>query len=116
MRAHSPVDMLRMAHFLRDLDDSEIVNLATALQPVDYDAGQEVFRQGDRPEALFFVGSGEVEVLRSETDKPRLRVGMLVAGDTLGEIEMIYRQPRQATVRATRPTTLFRWNQEPLQA
>ncbi|HKZ54079.1 MAG TPA: cyclic nucleotide-binding domain-containing protein [Anaerolineales bacterium] len=116
MRAHSPIDLLRMAHFLRDLDDSEIEHLATALQPVDLDAGQEVFRQGDRPDALFFVSSGEVEVLRSETGKPQRRVGMLVVGDTLGEIEMIYRQPRQATIRATRQTTLFRWNQEPLQA
>src|SRR3989304_3646573 len=115
MRAFSPIEVLRMAHFLRDLDDAEIEHLATALQRIDYDAGQEVFRQGDRPEALFFVGSGEVEVLRSEPGKPRRRWGFLVPADTLGEIEMVYRQPRQATIQTLRPTTLYRWNQEPLQ-
>jgi voltage-gated potassium channel len=61
-----------------------------------------IVRRGDPGDSMFFISSGEVEV--------RLPTGGVVQlgeGAFFGEMALLERQPRSATVATTRPTTLL---------
>jgi len=64
--------------------------------------GHEVFRQGDASDALYVIESGEAVVSRtSGSDGPEPRhetLATLGPGDMFGELGLLRRQPRSATV------------------
>lgn len=66
-----------------------------------------VFSAGDPGDAAYVIESGCVEVLVGPSDAPR-RVAVLAQGAMFGEVGLLDRQPRSATVRTLVPTTLVR--------
>ena len=61
-----------------------------------------VVRQGDPGDSMFFITSGEVEVRLPNGGTVRLNDGAF-----FGEMSLLDRQPRAASVATTRPTTLL---------
>ncbi|WP_421999996.1 cyclic nucleotide-gated ion channel [Reyranella sp.] len=61
-----------------------------------------VVRRGDAGDSMFFISSGEVEVRLPNGGSVRLGDGAF-----FGEMALLERQPRSATVATTRPTTLL---------
>lgn len=61
-----------------------------------------VVRQGDPGDSMFFITSGEVEVRLPKGGTVRLADGAF-----FGEMALLERQPRSATVATTQPTTLL---------
>jgi hypothetical protein len=116
MSETAAITLLRHVSFLHSLDEKDLLALTQELEMQDYAPGEAVFLQGARPEAMYFIVSGRVEVLQKATDAPTKRFGQFGRGDTFGEIEMIYRQARQASVRALEPTTIYRWNRTSMAA
>src|SRR6516162_999353 len=90
--------------FLRGLPAADLDALAGKLRLATFAAGDVVFREGEPGNAMYFIGSGQVEV-RSE--KTRQRVASLGAGSFFGEIALLLGGPRSATVRALTDTELF---------
>ena len=66
-----------------------------------FESGDFVFREGDVGDRMYVVVSGEVEVLREGE-----RLAVFVEGDYFGEMAVISDEPRNATVRATKASTL----------
>jgi EAL domain-containing protein (putative c-di-GMP-specific phosphodiesterase class I)/CRP-like cAMP-binding protein len=66
-----------------------------------------VFCAGDPGDAAYVIESGCVEVLAGPSKAPR-RVAVLAQGAMFGEVGLLDRQPRSATVRTLVPTTLVR--------
>ena len=66
-----------------------------------------VFRSGDAGDAAYVIESGSVEVLAGPGDALR-RVAVLAQGAMFGEVALLDRQSRTATVRTLEPTTLVR--------
>ena len=104
------MDLLRNVHFLREVDEIELQALEAILEQKDYAQGEEIVRQGTRAEALYFIARGEVDVIQKQAEGAERRLATLEPGDTFGEMELVFRQPRAAAVRATQPTTIYRWN------
>lgn len=65
----------------------------------EYADGEVICRQGDPGDAMYIVQAGRVTVTRDENGTP-VFVGELKAGDIFGEMALVERQPRSATVRA----------------
>lgn len=61
--------------------------------------GQTIIRQGDIGDCIYFIQSGEVEVVRDESGR-EVPVARLSAGQYFGEMALLSSQPRNATVRA----------------
>ena len=61
-----------------------------------------IVRRGDPGDSMFFISSGEVEVRLPTGGTVRLGEGAF-----FGEMALLERQPRSATVATTRPTTLL---------
>ncbi len=83
------------------LDASSIAELVGILSARTVPAGTTIIRKGDRGDAMYLIASGSVEV-DSALGKVRLE-----EGDFFGEMALLSREPRSATVTAARATDLL---------
>jgi MFS family permease len=89
------IELLRAVPMLRPLPLPTIEQLARGLEPASVAAGRTVFRQGDPADRYYVIEDGVAEVLGDG----RL-VTTLGPGDGFGEIALLRRVSRTATVRA----------------
>jgi CRP-like cAMP-binding protein len=61
--------------------------------------GEVIIRQGDVGDCMFVIQEGQVEVL-AESEGEEVRLNVLDAGDFFGEMAVVEREVRAATVRA----------------
>jgi len=89
---------------LENLNDAERAKLADVLQPREFSDGEVVVREGEVGREFYIVEEGEAEasklirnaqgMLNEESVKKYKR------GDYFGELALLHRAPRAATVRA----------------
>jgi MFS family permease len=89
------IDLLRNVDAFAVLPLPAVEQLARALEPVAVAAGDIVFSQGDVGDRYFIIETGEAEVVGGGTV-----IATLQAGDGFGDIALLRRVPRTATVRA----------------
>ena len=93
-------DLVTRVPFFRNLYPAAIVELTRMLRRLDVAERTVVVRRGRPGDCMYFIASGEVEV-RLE---PPVRLG---PGTFFGEMALLERSPRTATVVTTLPTTLL---------
>lgn len=92
-------EFLSKVSILENLDKWERHTVADALEPVTFEDGQEIVRQGDPGEDFFIIVEGSAIVYqRSAENEEPVRVGKLGASDYFGEIALLLNRPRAATV------------------
>jgi CRP/FNR family transcriptional regulator, cyclic AMP receptor protein len=77
-----------------------VAHLAEVATPVDFPAGHVIARQGDIGTGFFVIVTGLVRVVRDG-----VVVARLGAGEFFGELSILDRLPRNATVSAEEPTS-----------
>jgi len=80
------------------LSADELPALRGKLQEREAAPGEVVLRQGDEPDAFFLLVDGEVDVTIERADSAPVELGQLHAPDCFGEIAMLEKRPRVATV------------------
>jgi CRP/FNR family transcriptional regulator, cyclic AMP receptor protein len=92
---------LRRCPLFDMLSDAEIDVLAELSRSRRFAAGDVVFSQGDAGDALFVLDSGDVEVAaRAPGDRADAPLAVLAAPASFGEMSLVDREVRSATVRA----------------
>jgi MFS superfamily sulfate permease-like transporter len=98
--------MLERVSALRDFSPDQITRLRRHLTRVKWSAGQVIFKEGDPGSDLFFVTRGRASVyLRS--DGGNIRLVTFAPGTVFGELAILDRGPRSATVIADEDVTAF---------
>ena len=88
-----------------DLPTQQVDSIVASLHVTQAQEGEVIARQGGPADKFFIVADGEVEIERSaEGDR---NVATLGPGQFFGEISILRDTPREATVKATKPTTLL---------
>ncbi len=115
MPAPNLIEFLRGLHFLRDVDEATLAELAPSLVKQQFDAGELIARQGAFPKALALIAEGQAAVMWTEPEAPPVELYRLGEGDTFGELELAYEQTYHASLTALAPTTVYFWELKALE-
>ena len=112
---HGDTDLLREGSLFQFLDDQERAELAGRLEPVRFGPGQPIFAVGDPGESLYVLRSGEAEVFVRNDTGERIVLETVGRGDFIGELSLLDRGSRSASVVATRETEALRLDRADLE-
>jgi 6-phosphofructokinase 1 len=96
------IGFLRSVPVLQNLDDTELRALAAIPARWSFDQEELVFSEGEPGTTLYIVEDGACGL-----EIGGRIVKSFASGDVFGEVALIDRRPRTATVRATRPARLL---------
>lgn len=96
------VAALARAPLFEGLSKKELTALARSTDDLEVDAGKVLCREGELGHEFFVIVEGEAEVR-----KDGRQVGTLGPGDFFGEIALVEKSSRTATVTATTPLRFF---------
>lgn len=103
------VDELRRFAILAELGEAALERIARSSVVESLDPGLVVMAEGDPPDDLYLVRAGELVVRSAGEAGGEVReVNRMVAGDWFGEIGLLQRRPRTATVEAVGAVELLR--------
>jgi CRP-like cAMP-binding protein len=102
LRKDVKVELLRRAPLFARCSARQLRAIAAVADELYLPAGRELTREGATGVEFFVLAEGTAEVRRNGR-----RVNTLHAGDFLGEIALIVRGPRTATVTTTSPARVL---------
>jgi hypothetical protein len=114
MKPDAIAALLEHVLILRELSSGELAQLAQSLPMESFKAGEVIFKQGATPEALFVLIDGQVELITHTEGDLRVSEGQRYPGDLVGEVEMVFRQPRLNTAIASDDVRVLRWDRAEL--
>jgi CRP/FNR family cyclic AMP-dependent transcriptional regulator len=96
----SKVEELQKSRLFEGLLPEEIEMLAELTQHKNYSEGEAVFEQGDVGDSLYLLVEGAVDVVQKRGDGSEHVIAALQAPDFFGEMSLIDKEYRSATIRA----------------
>jgi CRP-like cAMP-binding protein len=84
----------------RSFSRAEAEQVANATRAFPVPARRTVVREGDPGSGLYFLVSGQVEILKARKDGSVERLAVVEAPSMLGEISLVTEEPHTATARA----------------
>jgi CRP/FNR family transcriptional regulator, cyclic AMP receptor protein len=104
----------RVALFRR-LDREELEHLATRVEQVNFNAGETIFNENDKGDALYVVDSGSVQIWVLDEDATPVTLAELKPGDFFGELAVLDRGPRSTNATAITDIGLHRLSSDDFQ-
>ena len=88
---------LRKSPLFQGLSDEELGQLMDMAQPVSLRAGELLIRQGDAGDSAYVIIKGEFEI-QKQSGQSIIKIDVRNPGDVVGEMALLSRAPRSATV------------------
>ena len=98
MAPETKTSLIKKVPLFAKLSRKSLQEVASIADEIDFQKGKELARQGDRGREFFVVLEGEAEVR-----KDGRRVNTLGKGDFFGEIALVTKMPRTASVTTSSP-------------
>ncbi|XP_076469393.1 cAMP-dependent protein kinase type II-beta regulatory subunit-like isoform X2 [Babylonia areolata] len=95
--------LLESVPLLKSLDLYERMNVADALQTRSFEDGQQIIKQGDTADVMYFVESGQVRIAMVNKNDPSAGekdLTVVEKGGYFGELALVTHQPRAASAYA----------------
>lgn len=107
MSIHEEVEMLKAVPIFSKVEPAKLKLLAFTGERLTFDAGQELFHQGDMGDAMYVILSGSADVL-IDTPGGSLKVAELQRNGFVGEMAILCDVPRTATIKAHEKLTALK--------
>jgi CRP/FNR family cyclic AMP-dependent transcriptional regulator len=98
LRKDAKIELLKGVPLFARCSKKELAEIAQIADEIDLADGKQLTKEGARGREFFVLVEGNAEVKRK-----RRKIGTLGAGDFLGEIALVTKVPRTATVTTTSP-------------
>ena len=98
------VAVLRSAELFGGMPEEGLNEVAQMAQEVTYQTGEMFIRQGERGDCLYLIVDGEAQVTLEDAGE----IGRRGANSVIGELAILWKQPRGASCVAATPLTLLR--------
>jgi hypothetical protein len=99
---------LSESRFFNQLSLSTLIDVAISCQSRSYQQGDVICQMGDRSQEVLIIFDGEAEVQITRSDGSTQVINTVSKGETLGELGVLTRSPRSATViAASQPTIVL---------
>lgn len=112
--SHEAESLSRVSLFKR-LESDELERLATEVDQVYFKAGETIFNESEKGDALYVVDSGSVRIWVLDEDVKPVTLSELKAGDFFGELAVLDRGPRSTNATAIDDTELHRLSSDDFQ-
>jgi CRP-like cAMP-binding protein len=96
------VELLKKVPLFSKLDKKGLQDVAHIADELDLPAGKEMATEGDRGREFFVLLDGEADVTKQGSS-----INTMKKGDFFGEIALVTKMPRTATVTATTPVDVL---------
>jgi anion transporter len=101
-------DTIRSVLIFSGLSREDVAKVLGKMEEVSFDVGATIVCQGDQGDAFYLIQSGAVEVvLESGPDKSEV-IAIFGPNDWFGEMALLSGEPRSATIRTIKPTSVLR--------
>ena len=114
-RTQQALESLRRYPLFSDLPPEDLERLVQMARHVSIEPGQVLMEEGTPGGTLYVVLDGEFEVTKRSGSQD-VRIAVRGVGEMFGEISIIDRAPRSATLTALKRSHLLEFGQEALQA
>lgn len=95
---NSKIDLIKRVPLFSSASKAELTEIASIADEIDLPAGRTVIEEGDTGREFFVLIDGTAEVTRGGK-----KVASIGPGDFFGEIALIAKTPRNATITTTSP-------------
>jgi zinc transporter ZupT len=102
------INELSRIRLLQSLPPDDIAALIPHMKRETFDAGEIIFRQEDIGSTLYFILTGEVEIIRSNDTGEEKTIAVLSKDETFGEMALLGNNPRNATAKAKSKTQVLK--------
>ena len=114
-RLSSEADSLSNVPLFRRLTSDEVEQLAAEVDQVRYPAGETIFSEHDKGDALYVVESGSVRIWVLDEDVKPVTLAELQPGEFFGELAVLDRGERSTNATSIVDTTLHRLSSDDFQ-
>ena len=105
----NPVVLLTMAKRLTSLLPRLLLHIDFALEWVQVNSGQALYRQGDESDAIYIVLNGRLRLIQESGDGKMRVLHEYGQGDSVGELEVLTESSRPGALVAIRDTELAKF-------
>ncbi|KAF3916247.1 hypothetical protein ABW21_db0200854 [Orbilia brochopaga] len=106
----NPVVLLTMAKRITSLLPRLMLHIDFALEWLQINAGQVIYREGDESDAIYIILNGRLRAIRGNSDEGDMQVvGEYGQGESVGELEVLTESTRPVTLHAIRDTEVARF-------
>lgn len=109
-------DHLSLIPMFSGLAHDELKSIEQYLFFKSVDTNGCVFREGERGDYVCFVALGTLDVIKHNHEGQPVVISKLAKGSSIGEMALLDRMTRSATVRASSPTRLIVLTRESFEA
>jgi hypothetical protein len=100
------IAFLKKIHLFHGLEEDELAAIAAELEEVSYPKDAVIFEQGGKADNFYLIYGGSVRIVR-RVQKKEFQLARLIRQDYFGEMALIEKRPRSATVVALTDTSLL---------
>jgi CRP/FNR family cyclic AMP-dependent transcriptional regulator len=98
LRKNAKVELIKSVPLFAECSRKNLEEIATIADEIDLREGKELTKEGRPGREFFVLIEGDADVKKGSR-----RINRMEAGDFFGEISLVTRRPRTATVVATSP-------------
>lgn len=98
------IAFLKKTNIFSELSEEEIELVANAIISKTFQKNETIIHEGEKGQDLFILKSGKAEIVKEHPPYPPVQIALVGPGETFGEMSLLEKTPRSASVRALETT------------